>query len=526
MWRPLHLDYVLSSYNPFDWRVLGTLIVWIVTVFGAIWVSLYYLPEDWVTLQGNRNSLIKFFIINPSMLIGLILLFWFGFEWSFIPVFLSMFIIGFFSYLPFYWAILFALSFVFSLTIYALVYHCINVRYDLRSLSSLLVFIVTSFVASTAGSLGSFIWSLAHDLSATETANLWNGWWSGSFLQSLLIVAPMLYLFSPTIETYKSRWFVMNEHDEVSTMWVYLAVILTTAVIAVFILSGDYLAKQKLAESLLNLDVQTRESIMASVDSFDIITRVSIWIIICVGLGGIFLIGSWNTELKKKVKERTIQLEKAEGKLKASLGEKVVLLQEIHHRVKNNLAVVIALLDLQYMRSDDDRIKHILSDSKARIKSMAFVHETLYQTENFSKIELKAYLKRLSDSITNTFRKSNKEIELVLDIEDLNLEMSRAVPLGLIINELVVNAYKHAFKEQETGKICVSLFKKGDEIELHVTDNGMGIGDEEEILKKKTLGMTLIKTLSRQIKASFEVTSKKGDTDFTISLNQKMPPAA
>jgi hypothetical protein len=154
MWRPIHLDHVLNSYSPFDIRVLGSLLVWIVLIFSAIWISLTYLPEDWVTLGGDRKGLTRFFLMNPSLLLGLVLLFWFGFEWSFIPVFLSMFIIGFFSYLPFYWAILFALSFVFNITIYALVYHCLSLRYDLRSLYSVVVFILTSFVASTAGSLG------------------------------------------------------------------------------------------------------------------------------------------------------------------------------------------------------------------------------------------------------------------------------------------------------------------------------------------------------------------------------------
>jgi len=515
MWKPIHLDHILDSYSPFSVRVLGSLILWIALIFSAIWISLTYLPADWVTVGADRNELIRFFLINPSLLLGLILLFWFGFEWSFIPVFLSMFIIGFFSYLEFYWAILFALSFVFSLTIYALVYHCLSVRYDLRSLTSVVIFILTSFVASTAGSLGAFIWSFAHNLSATETASLWNGWWTGTFLQSLLIVGPTLFVFSPTIESFKDKWFDIPGRVQVSTKWVYSAVIMVTVVIAIFIYSGDYLAKQQLAETILDMQSQTRASIIGSLESFEIITWVSIWIILCVGLGGIFLVGSWNIELQRKVKERTQKLEQAEAELKSSLGEKVVLLQEIHHRVKNNLAVVIALLDLQYMRSDDESTKHILSDSKARIKSMAFVHETLYQTENFSKIELTSYLSRLSDSISSTFRKSDKDIDIKLDIEDLNLEMGRAVPLGLIVNELIVNAYKHAFKGMKKGEIKVAMFKRGKEIELHVSDNGNGIQEKGKIMKSKSLGMTLIKTLSRQIKANFEVESEPGKTDFS-----------
>jgi two-component sensor histidine kinase len=297
---------------------------------------------------------------------------------------------------------------------------------------------------------------------------------------------------------------------------------MVTVVIAIFIYSGDYLAKQKLAEIIMDMQGQTKETVIGSLESFEIITWVSIWIILCVGLGGIFLVGSWNTELQKKVKERTLKLKETEVELKASLGEKEVLLQEIHHRVKNNLAVVVALLDLQYMRCEDKSTLHVLSDAKARIKSMAFVHETLYQTENFSKIELRSYLKRLSDSIGITFKENDKEIDLQLDIEDVNLEMNRAVPLGLIINELIVNAYKHAFEGMERGEIKVSMYKNGKEIEVHVCDNGTGIDDNKQITKSKSLGITLIKTLARQIKANFEVESEPGKTNFSVTFKKEI----
>lgn len=521
MWKPIHIEHILNKYKPFDFRVLGGMFIWISLIFLSIWLSLYYLPSDWVSVQGDRNALLQFFLINPSLLLGLVILFWFGFEWAFIPVFLSMFIIGFFSHLPFYWSIVFGLSFVFGLTIYAIVYHCLNIRYDLRSLMSLIVFVITSFIAATASSLGSFIWSLAHDLSAVETATLWNGWWAGSFLQELVVVGPLLFLFSKPIEKYKERWFDIEDKKEVSTRWVYSAVILTTIVIAIFIFSGDYLAKLKLSETLKNIDLASKDMIMSSLDSFEIITWVSIWIIICVGLGGIFLIGSWNKELQRKVDVRTRKLKEAEEELQHSLSEKVVLLQEIHHRVKNNLAVVIALLDLQYMRSQDENIRHILSDSKARIKSMAFVHETLYQTENFSKIELKPYLERLCQSIITTFKSKSKNIDLSFNIDEMNLEMNKAVPLGLILNELIINAYKHAFNGRDNGEVEIKMTENGESVKLEVIDNGIGIEDTKAIFKKRSLGMTLIKTLANQLKADMHIDSVPGNTNFNLIFNKE-----
>ena len=519
MWRPVHLDHILDNYDPFDIRVIGSLILWIAIIFSSIWLSLFFLPDDWLLAGSDKNQLLKFFLFNPPMLAGIIILFWFGFEWAFIPVFMSMFIIGVFSYLPYYWAILFGLSFGFGLAIFALVYHCLNTRYDLRSLMSFVVFVITAFVASTASSLGSFIWSFAHDLSAAETAKLWNGWWTGSFLQSLIFTGPLLFLLSPAVEKYKKRWFELPKRKEVSIKWVYSAVILTTVVIAIFIYSGDYLAKQRISEGLTNTTVQSKEMILQSMGSFEIITWVSIWIIICVGLGGIFLIGSWNTGLQQKVDERTRELKIAEDELKVSLSEKVVLLQEIHHRVKNNLAVVTAMLDLQYMRSENEQVKHLLSDSKSRVKSMAFVHETLYETKNFSKIEVRAYIERLCKSVETTFRQKINHIDLETRIDNVVLEMSKAGPLGLILNELLVNSFKHAFNDSpEEGLIRVDLVKNDHNITLKVQDNGSGIPEGKNITKGKSLGITLIKTLTRQLHANFDYSSEPGNTVFTVSL--------
>lgn len=461
----------------------------------------------------------QFFMLNPAMLLGLLLLFWFGFEWGFIPVFLSLFIIGFYSHLEYYWAILFAVSFVFGLGIFALVYQCLNIRYDLRSVASFAVFVFTSFVAATASSLGSFIWSLAHDLSAADTATLWNGWWTGSFLQSLVIVGPLLFILSPAIERKKRQWFAIESTNDVSTRWVYSAVIITTLIIAVFIYSGDYLAKNRLAEEIAGMKSASQDAVLTSMESFEIITWVSIWIILCVGLGAVFLIGSWNKELQRKVEERTQDLKKAEKEVKSSLDEKVVLLKEIHHRVKNNLAVVTALLDLQYMRAENEEVKHILSDAKTRVKSMAFVHETLYQTENFSKIDLELYLGRVCRSIETALKPERKDISMELKAKGVQLEMNKAIPLGLVLNEVLVNAFKHAFKGKKNGNIEINLHQENKTLRMMVSDDGIGLNGNIDPIESKSLGMTLINTLSKQLNAQVSFESEAGKTQFSLMMN-------
>lgn len=519
MWKPLHLDYILGKYNPLSLRVLGSLTLWVLIIFGTIWLSLSNLPADWVSQNSDRSELTKLFLLNPPLLLSLILLFWFGFEWSFIPIFLSMFIIGIFSHLEYYWSILFSLSFVFGLSIFAIVYHSLSIDYALRSVISVVVFIITAFISATASSLGAFIWSLSHDLSAAQTSILWNGWWTGSFLQSLLIIAPLLFLFSPSIEKFKDKWFETPPRQEVSIKWIYSTVLLVTVVISVFIYSGEYLGKQRVAEEVLAMDVKSVELILGSLESFEIITWVSIWIVFCVGLGAVFLIGSWNSELKKKVDEKTVYLKKIEDELIQSLSEKEVLLKEIHHRVKNNLAVVTALLDLQYMNTEELKVRHILSDSKSRVKSMAYIHETLYQTENFSEVNLQEYLDRLCKSINTTFNPTGKKINIHVNAIGHKMEMDKAIPLGLLLNELLVNSYKHAFIDKAEGRIKVDIFKNGNELELIVSDNGVGFKVEDQGKKRsKSLGMTIIKTLARQLHAEMEIESKPGDTNFKLKI--------
>lgn len=520
MWRPIHLDFILNKYEPFDKRVLLTLIGWILLITGTIWFSLNSLPADWVNPNGNKNELLKIFIINPPMVLGLLILFWYGFEWSFIIVFLSMFIIGVFSSLDPFWAILFGLSFTFPLSIYAIVYHCFDLPYHLRSITSVVLFVGVSFVASTAGSLGTFIWSLEHNLNASQTIFMWNGWWSGSFLQTIFIIAPILYLFSPAIETWKEKIFEFPDKAEVSTKWIYSAVILITGVISIFIFSGNYLAKKKISEQISSLEDLTGRAILTSLESFGIITWVSIWIVFCVGIGAVFLISSWNTELKNKVIERTESLILAEEQLKESLLEKETLLNEIHHRVKNNLAVVIALLDLQYMQNEDEKIKLILSDAKARIKSMSYVHQTLYQTENFSKVDISFYLKKLCTSIQKSLKTPNKEIIIEFTSDEIKVPIEKAIPLGLLINEMLVNSYKHAFEGLTEGKIDIDLKQKEDEIFLSITDNGVGFSEsDDERGSSSSLGMKLIKTLTRQLRAELDINSKPGRTRFELSLS-------
>jgi PAS domain S-box-containing protein len=210
----------------------------------------------------------------------------------------------------------------------------------------------------------------------------------------------------------------------------------------------------------------------------------------------------------------------AESKLKSSLKEKEVLLAEIHHRVKNNLAVITGLLDLQSHSTENLDVQEALKDSQMRINTMALIHEKLYQNETLSNINFAKYIKDLVDVIDKTHRTDSYPIQIQLDLEPVEFTITQAIPCGLLLNEIFTNAYKHAFDDSFKGeaKLCASLSMDEEQnIKLEISDNGLGLPGEFENLGETSLGLTLIKTLNRQLNAEMSVNSADG-TAYTFSF--------
>lgn len=198
-----------------------------------------------------------------------------------------------------------------------------------------------------------------------------------------------------------------------------------------------------------------------------------------------------------------------EAQLKKMLNERETLIKEIHHRVKNNLAVISGLLTLQKYTYEDDRLFELLSDSEMRIKSMALIHEKLYRSTTLSSIELSAYLEDLIDSIRQTLTKrTNISIEVVC--ESIQLNVNQAVPSALIVNEIISNSYKYAYPDNRKGVIRVNAFKKEKKIHFIVEDNGVGLPDDFEERRVSSLGFTIIDTLVNQLEAELKVESGQG----------------
>jgi PAS domain S-box-containing protein len=203
---------------------------------------------------------------------------------------------------------------------------------------------------------------------------------------------------------------------------------------------------------------------------------------------------------------------KYENDLKKSIEEKTILLQEVHHRVKNNLAVTSGLLYMQRVSTDNPEIANLLGESERRIKTMTLIHELLYSSSDLSSIPIDEYIVNLVELIQDSLDPEQK-ISINTTSDSFSINVTQAVPCALILNELISNSYKHAFDHGTSGVIDITVSQKEDQVEFIIQDNGKGI--EEDILKddsKSSLGLTIVKTLIRQVDGTIDIKNDDGTT--------------
>ncbi len=219
-------------------------------------------------------------------------------------------------------------------------------------------------------------------------------------------------------------------------------------------------------------------------------------------------------ELEAKEKKRA----EAEEFLKKSLAEKDVLLREVHHRVKNNMQIISSILSMQSRSIDEPRLKEVLQESQNRIHSMALIHENLYNNKSLANIMFSTYIKSLTGNIARTYSNIQTNVQFDYQIDTAYLPMDIAIPCGLIINELISNSFKYAFLNRSAGVISIH-FKNiiDDEYILTVSDNGVGIPDEVNIFKTKSLGMKILHKLVQQIDGELKSDFTNG-TKFIIQF--------
>lgn len=207
----------------------------------------------------------------------------------------------------------------------------------------------------------------------------------------------------------------------------------------------------------------------------------------------------------------------AEKKATDSLKDREILLSEIHHRVKNNLAVVSGLLELQSSYIDDETTLQALKESQNRVKSIALLHEKLYENKTLKEVNIKDYISELTHFIKQSYAPKKKEIKFQSQIENINLEMNMAMPFALLLNELMSNSYKHAFTCKEQGTIEINFIKQSNNYIFEYKDDGFGFDYDLEI-NKGSLGLNLIASFSEQLNGHFEFINKTNEMLFVLKF--------
>ena len=223
--------------------------------------------------------------------------------------------------------------------------------------------------------------------------------------------------------------------------------------------------------------------------------------------------------------EDITERKQSEERIKQSLAEKEILLREIHHRVKNNLAVISSLLGLQANRIKENAVKEMMDACQLRIKSMALVHEKMYCNQNVSRVDFNEYISSIVQELTSSYHKEKRNITTRINVRDILLDIETATPCGMIINELITNAMKHAFLETINPELTISFEKTDNTYTLTVQDNGIGLSDGFDSTPTNALGLLLVRALTRQLRGTVQFhsdASVRQGTTVIFSFKREM----
>lgn len=240
---------------------------------------------------------------------------------------------------------------------------------------------------------------------------------------------------------------------------------------------------------------------------------------------------SLNRELEQRVAERTEELrkanvllreevaqrKKAEEDLKKRLDERTVLLRELYHRVKNNMQVIISLMNLQLRKIEDPAVRHLMEETRNRVRAMALVHEMLYKSENLSEINLARYIPLLASQVFSSLENKSQKVRKIVEAEDIMVTLDKAIAVGLILNELITNSLMHAFPEGRAGTLGIRVQKKDHTVAIRVSDDGTGIPQDVNWREPSTLGLRIVMSLVGQLKGTIDLDRRQG-TAFSIEF--------
>ncbi len=224
-----------------------------------------------------------------------------------------------------------------------------------------------------------------------------------------------------------------------------------------------------------------------------------------------YLLRIQNKALEQTVLERTNEIQHQKEIIQSSLSEKETLLREIHHRVKNNLQIISSLLNIQSRYIKDENVLSSMQEGQCRVQAMSLIHQNLYQSDHLTNVNMENYLNELIAYLSNIFTGNENRIRVVVDASNIHFDIDTAIPLGLIVNELISNAFKYAFEKDKTGCIWVTVKSINEEdYKLVIQDNGKGFSIDADPVNNKSLGFKLVNILSKQLRGSFNMTSDNG----------------
>lgn len=234
-------------------------------------------------------------------------------------------------------------------------------------------------------------------------------------------------------------------------------------------------------------------------------------IIISLFLVSLFAISIYYN-LKEHKKQRTI-VEQQKEQIEKSLEEKETLLKEIHHRVKNNLQIISSLLNMQKQGIEDEKVLATIREGQSRVQAMSLIHQSLYQSENINSVNVESYLKDLINYLASVYSTNDKIINVHLETTNIQFDFDTAIPLGLIVNELISNAYKHGFKNVTEGNIWIEISKRNEiDYDLIVKNDGDCFKDEVLKNESNSLGLKLVEILAKQLRGSFQFSYEENKT--------------
>jgi two-component sensor histidine kinase len=243
-------------------------------------------------------------------------------------------------------------------------------------------------------------------------------------------------------------------------------------------------------------------------------------IALCQGIAQQAAVALENARLYEQAQQEIAERKRAEERIKASLQEKEVLLKEIHHRVKNNLQVISSLLYLGSKNIEGREALEMFQESQHRVRSMALVHERLYQSKDLTRVEFAEYIRGMANYLLRSYRVNSNIIQLKINVDNVSLGLDTAIPCGLMINELVSNSLKHAFTDGKEGEIRIELHSDSEgECTLMVSDDGVGLPKDLDFRETESLGLQLVNTLVDQLEGTIELNRSDGTT-FEITFTE------